>query len=562
MKQNGNSPALKWIWGVSGGAKYWMVLRTLVRIGQSVIAILYAHALGRVIDMAAAGDRSLFAREMGLFALYTVGSIVLLLLNRYLMERSKNALEKRFRIRFFSQLLTRDYSRVSRVHNGEWMTRITSDTDMIANAVSQIIPELVSSLVRVAAALIALHQIIPQVTLILIPGGLLMGVGSLVFQKQMKRYHKEVQNKDGSVRSFMQERLYSLLVIHAFTQEEETQRAASRNYDQLNAIRMKRHRFVLFCNGALAGAMVFAQLLGVGVCGLGILNGTIGYGAVSTVLYLVNMLETPLNSISGHISQYYGMIASAERLMEVEEYAPDAAGEPLCAREIRRYYAGELVSVGLENACFAYEDGQENVILENFSLDIPKGVYAAFMGESGCGKSTTLKLLLGLYPLSAGRVYRQNADGSRHALDASWRGLFAYVPQGNQLISGTIRETLTFCDPALMDQEEKLFRALEIACADGFVRELPDGLDTPLGERGSSLSEGQVQRLAVARALLSERPILLLDEATSALDAATEAQLLKNLRAMTDRTVLIITHREAALEICDRQIHFEKAARS
>ena len=143
-------------------------------------------------------------------------------------------------------------------------------------------------------------------------------------------------------------------------------------------------------------------------------------------------------------------------------------------------------------------------------------------------------------------------------MDSSWRGLFAYVPQGNQLISGTIRETITFSDPELMPQEEPLYRALEIACADEFVRNLPNGLDTVLGERGSGLSEGQMQRLSIARAVLSGRPILLLDESTSALDAATEEQLLKTLRAMTNHTVLIITHREAALNFCDKRIHFNK----
>jgi len=558
MKEKGNTPVLKWIWCVSGKAKLWVLFRTLIRIGQSCVAILYAHALGRVVDTAASGNKELFTREIGLFALYTVGSIVLLLCNRYFQERSKNALEKHFRMRFFSQLLGRDYAEISRTHNGEWMTRITSDTDVITNAVSQIIPETVNALVRVASALVALHQVIPQITTVLIPGGLLVGCGSLLFQKQIKRYHKEVQKEEGSVRSFIQERLYSLLVIHAFTQEESTHRSASEQYDRLNATRMRRHRFSLFCNGALAGAMVTAQLLGVGICGLGILNGTISYGAVSTVLYLVNMLEMPMTTISGYVSLYYGMIASAERMMEIERFAPDAPNEPVDPEDVQRYYSGVFARLGLENADFAYEDGEENVILRDFSFSVQKGEYIAFTGESGCGKSTTLKILLGLYPLNGGSAYLEDADGVRHTLDAAWRGLFAYVPQGNQLISGTVRETLTFGDKERMVQEEKLHRALKIACADTFVEELPNGLDTLLGEQGSGLSEGQVQRLSVARAILTERPILLLDESTSALDAVTEEQLLKNLRAMTDRTVLIITHREAALEICDKQIHFEK----
>ena len=304
--------------------------------------------------------------------------------------------------------------------------------------------------------------------------------------------------------------------------------------------------------------MVIAQLFGIGLCGMGILNGSITYGAMSTVLYLVNMLETPLSTISAYISQYYAMIASAERLMEIEAYELDSPTAPVEQEEIHRYYTQQFDAFGLKHADFAYEDGEGTEILQDFSLDVRKGEFVAFTGDSGCGKSTTLKILLSLYPLKGGNTYLRSLDGTRKTLDATWRGMFAYVPQGNQLISGTVRETLTFSDPEMMAQEEQIYRALEIVCADAFVRDLPNGLDTVLGERGSGLSEGQMQRLSVARAILSGRPVLLLDEATSALDAATEAQLLKNLRAMTDRTVLIITHREAALDICDKRIHFEK----
>lgn len=557
MKEKESKRVLQWLWRISGRAKLWVLLRTFVRIAQSLIALLYAHGLGRVIDAAAAGDRAFFTREMWLFALYTVGSILLLLVNRYLLELSKNLLDKQFRIRFFSQLLERDFSEISRVHNGEWMTRIISDGDLVGNGISQIFPEVVSMVVRVACVVIALQRIIPEVTLVILVGGLVMGGLSLLFRDRMKRYHKEVQKTDGALRSFLQERLYSLLVIHAFTQEESTVSGASKRYDALIANRMKRHMFLLFCNAALAGAMVTAQIAGVWVCGLGILKGIVGYGAVSTVLYLVNMLEAPLNSVASYVSMYYSTVASAERLMDVEGFRADMPAQPVADGEIRRYYGEDFAAFGLADAQFSYEDGEE-AVLKHFSLEVEKGEFVAFLGASGCGKSTTLKLLMNLYPLSDGRVYRKDTDGSVHSLDASWRGLFAYVPQGNHLISGTIRESLTFGDPALMASEETLWEALKVACADGFVRELPEGLDSLLGERGSSLSEGQVQRLAVARALLSERPVLLLDEATSALDGPTEAQLLHNLRAMTDRTVLIITHREAALAICDKQIRFEK----
>ena len=203
-------------------------------------------------------------------------------------------------------------------------------------------------------------------------------------------------------------------------------------------------------------------------------------------------------------------------------------------------------------------------MIEHLDLEIRKGEYVAFTGHSGCGKSTLLKLLMCLYPLDAGERYlkalKPGGEAVEYPLTSAWRGLFAYVPQGNQLMSGTIREIITFGDPEAMKQEERLEQALAVSCADEFVTTLEDGLDTRLGERGCGLSEGQMQRIAIARAIFSGRPVLILDESTSALDERTEEKLLTNLRRMTERTVLIITHRAAALQICDRQVDMTESS--
>ncbi len=548
---------LKWIWKVSGRSLWWVGLLMLLRVLQGYTCVQYANAMGKVVDYAAAGNAEGFRRQLVLFSGLVVLTLVIYISGRYVAEKSRVVLQRAFRLRTFSQLIRRDYGQVMGTHTGEWMNRIISDSEVVSGAVATIVPETVGALVRMLGATLSLLQIAPQVVYILFPGGLLMVVFSYFVRKWLKIHHKAMQKADGRTRAFMQERLYSLLVVRSFSQEDATERMAAEQMNNLASARMRRFRFVNISSSILNIAINIAQVLGIGLCGWGILGGFMTYGTMSSVLYLINMLESPLATVSGYISQYYSMLASAERLMEIEEFDLDLASSPVSEEEIRRYYAQQFASLGLEKACFSYDDAEEDV-LQELDLEIRKGEFVAFLGESGCGKSTTLKLLLDLYPLSGGSAYLQDVTGKRQVLDASWRGLFAYVPQGNQLISGTIRETVTFSDPQLMKQDEKIYKALQIACADTFVRELPNGLDTLLGERGSGLSEGQMQRLSVARAILSERPVLLLDEATSALDAPTEEQLLKNLRAMTDRTVLIITHREAALNICDKQIWFKK----
>ena len=208
----------------------------------------------------------------------------------------------------------------------------------------------------------------------------------------------------------------------------------------------------------------------------------------------------------------------------------------------------------MDRVTFSYGDG-EAPVLRDFSFQLHRQEFVAFTGHSGCGTSTVFRLLLGLYHPESGSCRVLNRQGESRDLQAM-RRLFAYVPQGNQLMSGTIRQVVSFACPEQCGDDERLWQALDAACAGAFVRALPRGLDTVLGERGSGLSEGQMQRLAVARALFSHRPVLLLDEATSALDPEAEVQLLENLRRLTGKTVLIVTHRPAALAVVDRVIDF------
>ena len=549
---------LKWISNVIGKNKIWIFLLTLVQIVQGVLGVVFALCLREVIDSATAQNPELLKRDIIILCLVVLAMIICIALHKYIDEKAKSLFEKVLRAKVFSELLHRSYADVSGVHSGEWMNRITSDTTVVSNAAIQIIPGICGTAVRLLSAAATLFILIPQLVILLIPAGLAVAAFSLIVRNKLKEFHRNTQQADGKVRSFMQERISNLIIVKTFIQEAETEVKAEEYADEFVKARMKRIHFVNACTTAMHLAMRGAYLLGVIICASKISDDLMSFGTMTAILQLINQVETPFSNISGYLPQYYAMLASAERLIEIENIETDFEGEMRSNEEIKEYYDKDFSAVGLRDVYFSYvEAGNGKThVLSKKNIEIKKGEYVAFVGPSGCGKSTAMKLMMSLYSLDKGEKYLLNNDGTKQELSAEWRGLFSYVPQGNYLVSGTIREVLTFGDEKLMQNDEEIQSALKIACADEFVNELPQGLDTILGEQGSGLSEGQIQRLAIARAIMSKKPVMMLDEATSSLDGATEEQLLMNLRTMTDKTVVLITHRPAALSICDRKIKF------
>ena len=551
--------ALRWLSRTAGKDKLYIGLLVLTQAILGGSGVLYAVLLRDLIDAAVAHSRDGMWRSAVVLVLLVLSQLLLRALSRFLRELSASSLENRFKKRLFSCLLRKDYASVTAVHSGEWMNRLTNDTAVVSKAMVNLLPNLAGMLVRLIGALAALLILEPKFAAILIPGGLLMMALTYSFRRVLKALHKRIQETDGSLRIFLQERLGSLLVVRSFGAEERSGELAEERMKAHRAARMRRNHVSNLCNVGF-GLVIQGAYLGAAIyCAIGLFNGTLSYGTLMAILQLVGQIQAPFSNISGLVPEYYGMIASAERLMEPEGFEEDEAA-PRSHGEIRRFYGEEFRALGLRDACFTYqapvrdeEDAPMPVVLEQLSLEVQKGEFVAFTGHSGSGKSTALKLLMSLYPLDSGARYLKTGTGEL-PLDASWRGLFAYVPQGNQLLSGTIREIVAFGDRDGMGKEQELWRALRVACAEDFVSALDKGLDSPLGESGAGLSEGQMQRIAIARAVFSDRPVLLLDEATSSLDAETEKRVLENLRAMTDQTVLIVTHRPAALSICDKRI--------
>lgn len=551
-----------YLWELTAGVRGRIVLLIVVQALIGGNGVLYALFLRDIINTAAAGDKLRFWKSIAAFALLAVVQVGLRAVVRYLDEAVKSLLENRCKAWLLEKLLQQDYAEVSVVHSGEWMNRLTSDTVVVAEGVTQILPGVAGMAVKLVSAATMIVILQWRFALILLPAGLLSLLLSSVFRRRLKQLHKNVQEKDGRLRSLLQEILSGLPVIHAYAAEASMCSCATGSMEAHRKARMQRNAFSNFSNTGFAFLMNGAYVCGAAFCGYEILTGRLDYGTFLAVLQLISQIQTPFAGITGFLPRYYGMIASVERLSEVESYKGRKERECLSGAEILSVYQTEFEEIGVRNLWFSYAGGKrkrtEEDVLKGIRITVKKGEIVALTGASGCGKSTLLQILLCLYEPDAGMRYICRS-GMEENLTCRWQKLFAYVPQGNVLMSGSLREILTFSDPGYMKEEGILWKALEIACAKEFVSEWKDTLDTVLGERGMGVSEGQRQRLAIARAVISGGPVLLLDESTSALDGETERAVLSNLRQMTDKTVLIVTHRPAALEICDRQYRFTES---
>ena len=555
MEQNRKS-VHRYIDEVVGAKKVYILILLLIQAALGVSSVLYALFLRDIVDGAVAHDFAVMVRSMCAFAGLVVCQLALRALSRHMSELACSTYENAFKSRLFGELLSRDFGSVTAIHSGEWMNRLTSDTAVVADGLASIVPGVAGAAVRIVGALTMILVIEARFAYILIPGGAVFAALTYVFRRHLKRLHKSVQERDGEVRVFLQEHLGSLMIVKAFAKERETESAAEQRMSAHKSARMKRNRFSNICNIGFGAVMNGAYVLGALYSAFGIYSGSVSYGTLMALLQLIGQVQSPFANITGYLPKYYAMLASAERLMDVERFAADDAADPAQACE-------PFTRLGLKSASFSYvpeSDGKHSpIVIKNFDFEIKTGEFVAFTGLSGCGKSTVLKLLMCLYALDGGERYyvTEGASGEEyHDLTAAMRPIFSYVPQGNQLMSGRIRNVVAFTDGGSANDDDAVWNALRVACAEEFVRTLPLGLDTVLGERGSGLSEGQMQRIAIARAVFSGQPVLLLDEATSALDAPTEKQLLANLRAMTDKTVIIITHRAETAAVCDREVKF------
>jgi len=549
--------AAVWLLGIAGKYKWNIVFLVLLQAIANGGTVCYALVMKQMVDAAVGQEEESFFAGLIAFGLLMLFLMLLRMVLRQLEEATKSGMENSFKERLFEQLLSKDYGQVSVVHSEEWMNRMTSDTAVCAGGLTDILPGFTGMFVRMSGALILMFVLQPQLAYILIPGGVLFVLITLILRKYLKGHHKKVQEKDGAVRVYLQERISSMLILRTFGAEQHAINGAKQKFSEHKKARMRKALISNFANTGFSFAINGMYLIGIGYCGYGILHGVVSYGTLTAMMQLIGQLQAPLSGISGFVPKFYAMMASAERLMEAEDYKETNTDVIKSKEEAREFYNKAIEEIVCNKVSFDYRKEKDSCpVLHEISIAVKKGDFVAVTGTSGCGKSTLLKLLMGVYEPKEGSIDVVTKDRKKQPV-GMYRRLFAYVPQGNFLMNGTIREVITFGNEDNTASSVTIEDAIRLACGE-FVFELPEGLETMLGEKGAGLSEGQMQRIAIARALYANTPVLILDEATSALDSETESRLLHHLRQLTDKTVLIVTHRQEVLNICNRSFQFVK----
>lgn len=485
------------------------------------------------------------AKIVGLIVFQVVASI---LVSNFRI-RAAGHIEMSLKRSVFSSLMQADYAAVQGYHSGQLLTRLTSDASVVSKNATSLVPATLSMFTRLIGGLIVLATISPWFVVgVLVLGGV-VAVGTRLYGSYLKKLHKICQETDARTRSFMQESLSNLLTVKAFSGQSHMEERLDK-YQKVNfRYRVRRTMIGNFGNTGVYLLLTIAYYVAM-LCGVALMiAGQLSVGTLAALLQIFEQMQAPLRSASGILPQYYSMIASAERLRELELLQCEEA-TPLPASPESLFKKFKMLT--LRDLSFSYDE--HTPVLNGVDVNVHRGEIVALVGESGIGKSTLIKLVLALLTPESGDVSLDFQDMILTA-DAATRVFFSYVPQGNTVLSGTLRENVAFFRPDISD--DRIHEALRLACLADFTDTLHDGLDTVVGEHGYGVSEGQAQRIAIARALLNDAPILLLDECTSALDVATEQELISNIREMTDKTVLMVSHKSGAVSGCDRVLRLQ-----
>lgn len=553
---------LKYIWEVSHGQRGCILLSCFTGIIGVAVSLAFIYASKIVIDIATDAATGSLTHAAILTIALLIAQLLCSAADTWLSARMQVEAGNALRHRLFSRLLQSRWNELERFHTGDIVNRVEQDTAAIVGLLTGTIPAFIVTVVQLLAAFIffcLLDPSLPWVVVGILP---IFLFGSRFYMKRMHRYTREIRQSDSRIQSVIQESLQHRTVIKTLEQGERHIDKLDDLQDALRSQVFGRTRFSLSARTLVAFAFSGGYLTAFLWGAARLSTGSITFGTMTAFLQLVGKVQRPALDLSRLLPSFINALTAVERLMELEELPVETTGES--------EFFVKTPDLQLKDITFSYSPG-DRPILNHFSCNFPAGSCTAVLGETGAGKTTLIRLLLALTTPQEGSITlmgerllvptgNHNSSSANTALpelstieiSPQTRANFVYVPQGNTLFSGTIRDNLLMGNPHATATE--MLQSLRTACAD-FVFSLPQSIDTSLNEQGGGLSEGQAQRIAIARALLRPGHILLLDEATSALDPETERQLIKNLRKdCTGKTFIFITHHPAVAEACEASI--------
>ena len=535
----------RWFIDNSRGIRLNILVRIMAGLLQTVLALCVVWLSKKLIDdVAMRGTMSEMAVQALLIAAAVVAGVSIRQLNQYLANKAFIKKVAELRLAIFSQLFNRRLFEANDIHSGDVTSRMAKDIDAVSETLAVQLPQVVVMTIQLVGAFLLMRWFDSRLAwaLILItPLAIIIGK---YISHRLKRITLSIREDESRIMARIQESVELNVVLRALQGERWMQDRVEELQDRQTANYIRRSRFMVFSRFALGCTFGLGYMLAFVWGAYGLRTGAITFGVMTSFLQLVGQIQQPILSLLGAFPSIIYSTASIDRLKEMEhgEEKQSCDGEDITTRT--------LLGIRMDNVTFRYAKGDREV-MSNFSHDFRPGTKTAILGTTGAGKTTLFRLILNFIQPDSGEVTFYG-NGFNHAADKSMRKNVVFVPQGNTLISGTIRNNLLMAKPDASDEE--LHTALHTSCAD-FVFDLPQGIDTVLSEHGGGLSEGQAQRIAIARGLLRPGAVFLLDEISSALDEDTERELFSRLfAARQSTTILLITHRKKVASLCDERL--------
>ena len=531
----------RWLWKALRGNRLQACLNASVGLIGVALSLMSVWAMQRAIDTASGAREGSIYWAIALMAVIILAEFGVGISRVWIRNILGVKAQNRMQQQLVARLLRSQWQGREAMHSGDIINRLEEDVRQVVTFLTETLPSVLSTLAMFFGSffyLLDMDVVLACITVGILP---LFAAISRIYIAYMRRYSREVRQTDSKIQGLLTETMQHRMLVKTMEAEDQMLRRLDRTQTVLRQWVRKRTKFSVishfFINIGFSLGYLIAFLWGA----LRLHAGTLTFGGMTAFLQLVNRIQGPARDITRLAPAFVSVFTATERLMELEDNPEEEQGEPLAV--------AAPCGISFEGVTFYYDDAQQQPVVKEMNYNFAPATCTAVMGQTGSGKTSLIRLLLSLVYPKEGHIFIYNDKGRKEELSPRHRCNFVYVPQGNTLLSGTLCENLRLGNPDATDEE--MLEALRLACAD-FIDDLPEGLDTQFSEHGGGLSEGQAQRISIARALLRPGSIMLLDEATSALDTQTELRVLENILQRHRRTVIIVTHRQAAVDYCSQ----------